>query len=167
MQRNPGPGVIDQNAVMEQVPTKSVISLRPISEENVMAVIKLNVADDQKDLVAPNSVSIAQAAHTTNRWERAIYADEEPVGYVLLSEDRDRPRYYLWRYMIDTRYQGMGFGRAAMRQVIDYVRTLPNATEMFLTYVPKANGPRDFYASLGFADTGVEHEGELEMRLAL
>ncbi|MDJ0923873.1 MAG: GNAT family N-acetyltransferase [Acidimicrobiia bacterium] len=143
------------------------ITFRPVSEENVMAIIKLEVADSQKDLVAPNSVSIAQAAHTTDRWERAIYADDEPVGYVLLSEKRETARYYLWRYMIDHRYQGMGFGRKAMEMVIDYVRTLPNATEMSVTYVPVSHGPRDFYERLGFEDTGVEHEGELEMKLEL
>jgi diamine N-acetyltransferase len=159
----------DQNGRMSDSPvtTDSAVSLRPISEENVVAIIKLDVAENQKDLVAPNSVSIAQAAHTANRWERAIYADNEPVGYVLLSENRTKPRYYLWRYMIDHRYQGMGFGRRAMEMVIDYVRTLPDATEMYLTYVPVQHGPREFYAGLGFVDTGVEHDGELEMRLEL
>jgi hypothetical protein len=33
--------------------------------------------------------------------------------------------------------------------------------------VPAPGGPRDFYAGLGFVDTGVEHEGELEMKLTL
>jgi diamine N-acetyltransferase len=153
---------------MNSIPDRGApITLRPISEDNVIAVIKLNVTEEQKDFVAPNSVSIAQAAHTTNRWERAIYADDTPVGYVLLSENRERPRYYLWRYMIDRRCQGRGFGRAAMEMVIEYVRTLPNATEMFLSYVPAAGGPRDFYAGLGFEDTGGEEDGELEMRLKL
>ena len=132
-----------------------------------MAIIKLEVAEHQKDLVAPNSVSIAQAAFTTNCWERAIYADDQPVGYVLLSDDREELRYYLWRYMIDRRYQGMGFGRSAMEQVIEYVRSLPQANELFLSYVPVDHGPQGFYASLGFLDTGVEHEGEMEMRLVL
>ncbi|MDJ0953745.1 MAG: GNAT family N-acetyltransferase [Acidimicrobiia bacterium] len=145
----------------------SSVSLRPIDGENVLAIIKLEVTEEQKDFVAPNSVSIAQAAHTTDRWERAIYAGETPVGYVLLSENRAKPRYYLWRYMIDHNHQRRGYGRAAMELVIDYVRTLPAATEMFLSYVPGDVGPRAFYADLGFADTGVEHDGELEMRLVL
>ena len=69
--------------------------------------------------------------------------------------------------MIDQRYQRMGLGRKAMELVIDHVRGHPNATEMFLSYVPDEEGPRDFYAGLGFVDTGVEHEGEMEMRLEL
>lgn len=156
-------GVMADPAVTRESP----VSLRPVTEENVVAIIKLDVADNQKDLVAPNSVSIAQAAHTTNRWERAIYAGEEPVGYVLLSENREKPRYYLWRYMIDHRYQGFGFGRTAMHQVIDYVKTLPAAAEMYVTYVPVDHGPRGFYAAIGFEDTGVDHDGELEMKLEL
>ena len=145
----------------------SPISLRPIAEDNVNDIIRLDVTEKQRDFVAPNSVSIAQAAHTTDRWERAIYAGDTPVGYVLVSENREKPRYYLWRYMIDHRYQGCGFGRRAMEIVIDHVRGLPGAKEMFLSYVPDEAGPRNFYAGLGFVDTGVEHEGELEMRLEL
>lgn len=158
---------IHENGGMGQseIQQSAIISLRPVSEKNVMAVIKLTVAEGQKSYVAPNSVSIAQAAHTTDRWERAIYADDVPIGYVLLSENRDKPRYFLWRYMIDQRYQRMGFGRAAMQQVIDHTRTLPRATEMFVSYVPGDGGPRPFYARLGFEDTGREEDGELEMKL--
>ena len=69
--------------------------------------------------------------------------------------------------MIDRRYKGMGFGRRAMALVIEYVRTLPNATELFLSYVPAAGGPGPFYEKLGFRNTGVEHGRELEMWLEL
>jgi hypothetical protein len=54
-----------------------------------------------------------------------------------------------------------------MKQVIDYVRTLPGATELYVSYVPAPGGPRDFYAGLGFAETGREHGGEVEMVLKL
>jgi hypothetical protein len=42
-----------------------------------------------------------------------------------------------------------------------------NATEMYLTYVPVDHGPRELCAELGFTDSGVDHEGELEMKLEL
>jgi len=37
-------------------------SLRPITDENLQAVMRLKVAPDQEQFVAPNSVSLAQAA---------------------------------------------------------------------------------------------------------
>lgn len=143
------------------------VSLREITDENLRPVMDLDVTEEQRQFVAPNSRSIAEACFTTDAWMRAIYAGDAPAGFLLLSERRDVPRYYLWRFMIDHRFQGRGIGRAAMEQLIDYVRGLPDAREMYLSYVPHPSGPRDFYARLGFTDTGREDGGELEMRLDL
>ncbi|NND01837.1 MAG: GNAT family N-acetyltransferase [Acidimicrobiia bacterium] len=143
------------------------IALVEITADNLRAVMDLKVKPSQDDFVAPNSVSIAQKCFDDESWMRAIYAGDDPVGFVLLSERRNIPRYYLWRYMIDADHQGKGYGAAGMDLLVEYVRTLPNATELFLSYVPAPDGPRDFYARVGFADTGREEGGEREMRLEL
>ncbi len=143
----------------------SVVTLREVTADSLGEVIRLKVSGSQQHFVAPNEISIAQAHYQPKAWYRAIYADETPVGYVMLLDDPETPRYYLWRYMLDARYQGLGFGRAALEQVIAYVRARPNATELTLSYVPGEGTPRGFYEKLGFRDTGVEHGGELEMRL--
>ena len=150
-------------------PTRtSTVTLREITDDNLRPVMDLDVAPHQRRFVAPNSRSIAEHAYTTDAWLRAIYADDTPVGLVLLSERlQPKPRFYLWRFMIDHRYQGLGFGAAAMALVFDRVRSFPEGDELYLTYVPADDGPRDFYAGLGFEDTGRVHEGEHEMRLAL
>ena len=143
------------------------VELREITAENVKAVMRLSVTDAQDDYVAPNSWSVAEAAYTDDRWLRAVYVDDDPVGLVLLSERREVPRYYLWRFMIDRDHQGNGYGKRAMELLIDYVATLPDAKELFLSFMPGADGPEGFYRSLGFATTGREDGGELEMVLEL
>jgi diamine N-acetyltransferase len=145
----------------------SVVTLREITRDNVRAICRLEVHESQRGFVAPNPISIAEAHVTPTAWMRAIYADETPVGFVMINDDPEKPRYYLWRYMIAGAYQQLGFGRGAMEQVIDYVRTRPGATEFLLSYVPGEGSPRDFYARLGFVDTGEQHGGESVMRLAL
>lgn len=145
------------------------VTLREVTAETVRAVCALKVAPEQEQFVAPNAVSIAEAYFAPYAWFRAIYADETPVGFVMLAlrpNDPDAP-YYLWRYMIDARYQGHGYGAAAMRQVIDFVRTQPNATTLFLSYVRAPGGPQTFYQRLGFVDTGEIDDGEYVMRLDL
>ena len=127
----------------------------------------LKVKPEQEDYVAPNSVSIAQKCFDDESWMRAIYAGAVPVGFVLLSERRQVPRYYLWRYMIDAAHQGRGHGKRALDLLVEYVRTLPNATELFVSYAPGPHGPRDFYANYGFVETGREDGGEIEMILEL
>ena len=141
------------------------ISLREITSDNVRAICDLSVAPDQEQFVAPNAVSMAEYAVTTKAWTRAIYADDNPVGYVLLSDDDEKPRYYLWRFMIDQRYQGLGFGKRSMDLVIDYVRGRPGADGLYLSYVPAEGGPEDFYKNMGFVDTGRVHDGEVEALL--
>ena len=151
----------------EVVQSGDEVALRPVDDDNVMAVIELSVAPDQTDFVAPNVRSLAEAFATTKVWVRAVYAGDEPVGFVMLSDDDEQPRYYLWRFMIDHRYQGMGFGRQAMALVHDHVRTRPGGDRIYLTYLPGPSGPEGFYKSLGYVDTGRAHEGELEAVLTL
>ncbi len=85
----------------------------------------------------------------------------------MLYDDPDAPEYYLWRFMIDARYQHFGFGRRALEQLIAHVRARPNATELKLSYVPAEGGPEPFYAGLGFVNTGEVDDGENVMKLTL
>ena len=152
---------------MNELETVPEVSLREITRENLRPILDLSVTEAQDAFVAPNSVSIAEAHFAEDAWFRGIYADEEPVGFAMLSLRPDKPQYYLWRFMIDHRYQGMGFGFRAMELIVDFVRRQPNADSMILSYVKEEGGPRDFYAKLGFTDTGEEHNGEWLMRLVL
>lgn len=148
----------------------ATVTLREITEETLGGILRLDVGPDQGGLVAPNSVSIAQAHFSKHAWFRAIYADETPVGFVMLHDEPDGeegPVYYLWRFMVDARYQRLGFGRRALELLIDHVKRRPNATELFLSYVPKEAGPKRFYEKLGFQHTGKEEDGEIEMKIAL
>mgnify|MGYP000432231620 CR=1 FL=1 len=147
--------------------TDRTITLREVDDENVQAVIDLQVAAEQTNFVAPNIKSLAQAFAAKKAWVRAIYADDEPVGFAMLSDDDEKPRYYLWRFMIDHRYQGLGYGRQAMALIHDYVRTRPGGDRIYLSYVPESGGPEDFYKSLGYEDTGRVHHGEVEAMLLL
>ena len=147
--------------------SESQVALREITADTVRTICNLSVREDQKKFVAPNAVSIAQAYFSKYAWFRAIYAGEVPVGFVMLEDRPEKPEYYLWRFMIEARCQGMGFGRRAMDPVIEHVRTRPGADE-FLTSVLQGNGgPQGFYEGLGFKLTGEYEEGEAMMRLRL
>lgn len=145
----------------------ATVTLREITADTLRAVIDLKVSDAQKDFVAENSISIAQAHFASEAWFRAIYADDEPVGFVMLSDKPDVPEYYLWRLMIDQRHQRKGYGRRAMQLIIEHVRARPSATEFWTSVIQEEGGPQPFYESLGFVATG-EYDGqEALMRLIL
>lgn len=144
------------------------VTLREITKETVRSIVKLKVSPKQEQFVATNGMSLAEAMYSPDvAWFRAVYRDETPVGFVMLSDNPSKPEYYLWRFMIDERYQRQGIGEKALRLVIDYVRTRPNATELLTSVVPGDGTPGPFYEGLGFAYTGEDDDGELVMRLPL
>ena len=144
------------------------IALRKITKENLREIFKLKVAPKQERFVAPNAVSIAQAYFDREvAWFRAIYADDTPVGFVMLYDDPAERKYYLWRFMVDHRFQGHGYGAEALNQVITYVRQRPGARELLTCVGPGEGSPGPFYEKLGFAYTGIIVEGERVMRKEL
>ncbi|MBC8376743.1 MAG: GNAT family N-acetyltransferase [FCB group bacterium] len=141
------------------------IELRELNKSNYRDILKLKVADNQTGFVASNAISLAQALFHSQAWYRGIYQGETAVGFVMLELDMEKPEYYLWRYMIDEKFQGHGYGFKALELVIEYVKSLPDSTEFLLSYVPKEGNPKGFYEKLGFFDTGEMEEGEVIMKL--
>jgi diamine N-acetyltransferase len=141
------------------------VTLKEITRETLRSILSLEVSDDQKQLVAPNAVSIAEAHFSEHAWFRAIYAGDTPVGFVMLYSDQDEPRYFLWRFMIDKRHQRKGYGREAMQELIAYVRSLPNAKELLVSYAPAEGNASPFYEKCGFVETGEWAGNEKVMKL--
>ena len=141
------------------------VELREITADSLTSVLALNVSESQRGYVASNAKSIAQAHFHPEAWFRAIYAGDAPVGFLMLHDQhlRDEPRktgyYYLWRFMVDERFQGCGFGRCAMKFVLDHVRTRPHAETMLLSHRRGEGSAGPFYEKLGFGYTGQEEDG--------
>jgi diamine N-acetyltransferase len=145
----------------------SNVSLRQVTAETVRDICRLEVSEEQKHFVAPNAFSIAEAYFEPKAWFRAIYADETPVGFLMLYADPQKAEYFLWRYMIDARYQKLGFGKRAMDLLLEHVRTRPGAREMTLSCHPGEDGPEPFYRRYGFTRTGEWLGDEAVMRIDL
>ena len=153
----------------------SRVALREITAENREAVVALRVASPQKAFIPEVEESLAEARETPegNPWFRAVYADDLPVGFVMLSWDvePDPPRiigpWFLWRLLIDERYQGRGYGREAVRLVADVARE-HGASALLTSHALGVGSPGPFYRRIGFVPTGARDErGEIILVLDL
>ena len=115
LQASPGTTVLPTHRNLPRVD----VELRQITSDTVHAICELEVAADQRSFVAPNAISIAEAHFTPRHWMRAIYADGQPVGFVL-TLDEPSEGYYLWRFMIAEGHQRRGIGEHAMQQVLEH-----------------------------------------------
>lgn len=149
------------------------VTLREITSETVIPVVRLSVAESQKGFVAPNAISLSQALFAPEAWYRAIYAGDELAGFVMLADESlrspppDFPKIGLWRLMVDERFQGRGIGKAAMLRVIEHVRARGVFETFELSYVPGPGCPEAFYLGLGFRHTGRVDDGEIVLELPL
>ena len=145
-----------------------MINLRDITKKNLFSIIDLNVKEDQKNQVAANSVSIAQAHYSKSAWLKGIFNNDIAVGFVMLDLIKEENKCFLWRFMIDEKHQGKGYGKLALNQVIDWVRSLEAFEEIRTSYVPTKNGADGFYKKFGFIETGkLEDSNEIGMEYSL
>ncbi len=149
------------------------VSLREITSATVRQVTALSVGESQKTFVAPNAVSLAEALFKKEAWYRAVYADDELAGFVMLFDEglrdppKPAPRIALWRFMIDHRFQGCGIGMAALELIIAHARNAGPYDSLQVTYVPGPGCPEGFYLKAGFLHTGREDDGEVILELPL
>lgn len=140
--------------------TSLPVELREITAATVRTICGLEVAEEQRENVAPVAVSIAQAHFEPRATFRAIYAGGDPVGFILWRDEDQPGTAYLWRFMIDRRHQGKGYGRAALEQVFGMLKAR-GVTTLRASVVRGEHGPLDFYLSLGFTEANeVTSSGE-------
>ena len=148
-----------------------MVSLRPITDANREAVEALAVPPDQRRFVSGVRESILEAAeHPDARaiyW--AIYDDETPVGFVMIADDVDDPGYiahFLWKLLIDERYQRRGFGTATLDLIVEFFRNR-GAGAMWTSAGQGDGSPVAFYERYGFERTGDLHGTEVLLRLEI
>jgi diamine N-acetyltransferase len=149
------------------------VTLQEITDRNRDAVVGLRVAPEQERFVASVQESLDEAVATprANPWYRAIYAGEDPVGFVMLSWDvTPEPGiigpWFLWRLLIDRRHQRRGYGSAALARVVEIVRAA-GGTALLSSFQAGDGEPWPFYERLGFEQTGAFEDGEAVIRLDL
>lgn len=152
-----------------------MIELRPVTKDNWGALIKLKVREDQKNFVASNLYSIAQAQfgdEYEGHWDLypfGIYDGDTPVGFLMYGINIDHSGYqaYIQRLMVDEKFQGRGYGRFGMEAILETFRANELIKVVGISYEPENEGARKLYASLGFVETGRIIEDEVEAVLKL
>jgi diamine N-acetyltransferase len=151
------------------------VAFREVDEKTLEAVLAVTLAPEQEPYVGSVAEALEEARELPEGkpWFRAVFDRELAVGFVMLSWNvpPNPPEiigpWYLWKLIVDRRYQSRGYGRAIIERVAEIVRA-EGAETLFTSYALGADSPGPFYQRVGFSPTGeVNIDGEIIVALKL
>jgi RimJ/RimL family protein N-acetyltransferase/GNAT superfamily N-acetyltransferase len=151
------------------------VELIEINPHNVQQVRGLATHKTQERFVATMNASFADAlvpeivdGYPAVPWMRAVTADDEIVGFVMLALAHEHfAEPYLWRLLIDRMHQRRGIGGRALELIYQECRGR-GATALFTSWGEGKGSPEPFYRSHGFEPTGgLVDDHEIEARRLL
>ncbi|MCE5195799.1 MAG: GNAT family N-acetyltransferase [Negativicutes bacterium] len=138
-----------------------MIRFREIDRENLQQVIRLKVMEEQKSFVASNLFSIAEAKAEPECVPLAVFHDETAIGFVMYCLEPQQKEYWIYRVMIDEKYQSQGFGRRVMQMLIYRIQQDLAYHKIYISFAPDNLRAKSLYESLGFKPDGRLIDGEL------
>ncbi|QVK17558.1 GNAT family N-acetyltransferase [Mycoplasmatota bacterium] len=148
------------------------ICLKEINKENWIECIFLTTNKEDKhfvceEFVASNALSIAQSKIQKGWIAKAIYNDNVMIGFTMYGYCYENNFYEICRIMIDHKYQGKGYGKEALREVIKEMKDIKDCNEIYLSFDSENKIAKRLYENFDFKDTGKIIDGELLYRLIL
>ncbi|HFI2463283.1 TPA: GNAT family N-acetyltransferase [Streptococcus suis] len=145
-----------------------MIRLELVNKDNFEAVLQVQLAPEDQRRVASVEYSLAQAwlyREDGHLLPYAVKSGQKVVGFVLLSIQEDKS-YYVWRLLIDKKYQNQGFGKEVIRQVLRRARDDQQCHKVTVNYVIGNHKMRYILEKLGFQSVGLEGQ-EMKMELII
>lgn len=147
--------------VVKAPKTADSVKLSEITEENWLEAAGLSVKESQKSYVAP-AIGILARGYVYRDCNAKIFViknDDTIVGIALVREFTDEPLGYdLQQFMIDQRFQGKGYGSAALELILDELRKEAHYDHVELCVKTEDLDAIRLYEKCGFVDSGYVDE---------
>ena len=126
------------------------IYFRDIDNTNKFIVRNINLKAEQEKYIESVDECL-QEADTYEEWHPvAIYIEEDIIGFAMYGSFGPNKDTWIDRIMIDEKYQGKGFGRAAMMKLMDIVSKEYGVSDIYLSIIEENEAAYHLYKSIGF-----------------
>lgn len=137
------------------------VHLENVTIDNFIEVASLKLKVEQENFIASNALSLAQSKYQEECIPKAILVHHNIVGFLMYCLDRTDNEYWIYRLMIDQRYQGLGYGQKAMEIMIKDLKEVATNHLLRISFEPENSVAKQLYEKLGFQTTGVIDSGEI------
>lgn len=142
----------------------------PVTTDNRDQITALQLLPEQQGYIEPVEQCLEEAGQFRNWRPVGLYDGGTLIGFAMYGwffwEYFPRGRLWLDRFLIDRRYQGRGYGRAALRHMLDRLVLEHWGKDVYLSVIPGNGGAVRLYEGAGFRFIGEKDvHGEDVMRL--
>jgi len=142
-----------------------LIEFREITKENFWECVELSVSKEQTDFVTSNAISIAQSKVHPECIPLAVYDNDIMVGFLMYCIDEDDGEYWIYRMMVDEKYQSKGYGKQILEKLLGLIKQDRTRNKIFLGVHKESIHAVKLYKRFGFYFTGQVCGNEHIMRL--
>ena len=128
--------------------------IRLVDIDNETGATDLEVTEEQKNFVCNSLVMLARAWLHRKLRPRVfnVYANDTPVGMGMYLDDPEKNAYDFCQLFIDRRYQGKGYGKAAVSLVLDAMKEEGKYEKVSMCYVEGNDASRKLFEQFGFVE---------------
>lgn len=134
------------------------LHFEPVTGENREQVLKLGILPEQKTYIETVAQCLGEAGEYEVWRPVGIYDGDLLVGFAMYGffQEEYPPAGRLWldRLLIDARYQGRGYGRAALTGLLERLSGEYPGREIYLSVIPGNDVAIRLYGQFGFRFNG-------------
>ena len=128
-----------------------MIILEELNVDNWLETMELSVSEEQRNVFPiPNVYWVGISRYEEKTTLYAIKNDETIVGLIGIGYDEDGVSGYINPLMIDEKYQGNGYSKAAMKSAIEKLKNDYKVSEIHIGHRKTNAVAGKLYESLGF-----------------
>ncbi|TQR20620.1 GNAT family N-acetyltransferase [Psychrobacillus vulpis] len=133
------------------------ISIHDVTHENMEQILNLSVGKLQTSFIETTSQCLEEANACTFYKPVGLYSDNTLVGFAMYGffpEEEVSGRLWLDRFLIDSKYQGQGFGTIMLNALIQKLVHDFSCTQIFLSVFEENQAALHLYEKFDFHFNG-------------
>lgn len=142
-----------------------MIQFKDVTTDNFWDCISLEVLKEQSEFVTTNAVSIAQSKVQEECITKVVYDDDTMVGFLMYCIDADDGEYWIYRMMIDHKFQSKGYGHKTLELLLDNIKKDTSKNKIYLGVHKESIPAVKLYKRFGFEFDGQVFGSEHIMKL--
>ncbi|CAM3707337.1 GNAT family N-acetyltransferase [Erysipelothrix urinaevulpis] len=140
------------------------IELKDITKENYREASFLTTNEDgqvtlQEGCLMSNVFSLAELSFIPNTKALALYHEEVMIGFTFIGE-KGNGEFWIFRYMLDHKYHGQGFGRVGFQKILNYIDENYSPNDIYISFYVGNDRAQYLYESFGFTFTNIIENNE-------